>query len=42
MRETEMDISVRLGLLRADARQDRNAILSTLYAYFDRTLGRTM
>ena len=42
MRETEIDALVELGLLRNDARQDRNAILSAVYAFFDCTLGRIM
>jgi hypothetical protein len=33
---------MQLGLLRADARPDRNAIFSALYVFFDRTLGRMM
>jgi hypothetical protein len=40
IRETEIDALIELGLLRKDARQDRNAILSAVYTFFDRTLGR--
>jgi hypothetical protein len=40
MRETEIDALIELGLLRNDDRQDRSAILSAVYAFFDRTLGR--
>ena len=42
IRETEIDALIELGLLRNDDRQDRNAILSAVYAFFDRTLGRIM
>jgi len=42
IRETEIDALTKLDLLRNDARQDRNAILSAVYAFFDRTLGRIM
>jgi hypothetical protein len=40
--ETEIDALIKLDLLRNDAQQDRNAILSALYAFFDCTLGRIM
>ena len=39
MRETEIDALIELGLLRNDDRQNRNAILSAVYTFFDRTLG---
>jgi hypothetical protein len=42
IRESEIDALIELGLLRNDARRDRNAILSAVYAFFDRTLGRIM
>ena len=42
IRETEIDALTKLDLLRNDARQDRNAILSAVYAFFDCTLGRIM
>jgi len=40
--ESEIDALIKLDLLRNDAWQDRNAILSALYAFFDCTLGRIM
>jgi hypothetical protein len=40
IREAEIDALIELGLLRNDARQNRNAILSAVYTSFDRTLGR--
>jgi hypothetical protein len=42
MRETEIDALIELGLLRNDDRPDRNAILSAVYTFFDRTLGHIM
>ena len=38
LRETEIDALVRLGLLRAEMRNDANAIIEAVYAHFDRTL----
>ena len=37
---TEIDALVRIGLLKAETRNDPNAICEALYKYFDRTLGR--
>jgi hypothetical protein len=39
LRETEIDALVRMGLLRAEMRNEANAIIEALYDYFDRTLG---
>jgi hypothetical protein len=38
LRETEIDTLVGIGLLRAEMRNDANAIIEALYDYFDRTL----
>jgi len=38
LRETEIDTLVHMGLLRGEMRNDANAIIEALYAYFDRTL----
>jgi hypothetical protein len=39
LRETEIDALIRQGFLRAETRNDPNAVSEALYAYFDRTLG---
>jgi hypothetical protein len=39
LRETEIDALVRGEMLRADARNDRRAILVAVYTFLDRTLG---
>jgi hypothetical protein len=39
--ETEIDVLIRKGSLKADARNDPHAIRMALYAFFDRTLGAT-
>jgi hypothetical protein len=41
LRETEIDALVGMKLLRAEMRNDPNAVSEALYAYFDRTLGVT-
>jgi hypothetical protein len=41
VRETEIDVLVRMGLLRAEMRHEINAIIEALYAHFDRTLDLT-
>jgi hypothetical protein len=41
VRETEIDALIRKGLLRAEMRNDQNAVSEALYAYLDRTLGVT-
>jgi hypothetical protein len=41
LRETEIDVLVCMGLLRADMRNDPNAIYEALYAFFDAKLGAT-
>jgi hypothetical protein len=38
LRETEVDVLIRRGLLKADARNDVYAVRDALHAYFDRTL----
>jgi hypothetical protein len=38
LRETEIDVLVRMGLLRAEMRHEINAIIQALYVHFDRTL----
>jgi hypothetical protein len=38
-REREIDALIRQGFLRAETRNDPNAVSEALYAYFDRTLG---
>jgi hypothetical protein len=38
LRETEIDVLVRKGMLEADARNDPDAIRDALYAHLDRTL----
>jgi hypothetical protein len=39
LRETEIDVLIRNGLLKADARNDLYAVRDALHAHFDRTLG---
>ena len=39
LRETEVDVLIRKGLLKADARNDRLAVVNALYAYLDASLG---
>jgi hypothetical protein len=41
LRETEIDVLIRRGLLKADVRNDPHAIRMALYAFFDRTLSAT-
>jgi len=38
LRETEVDVLVRKGLLRPDARNDLNAVVHALYDHLDATL----
>jgi len=38
LRETEIDVLVQKGLLKADARNDARAVREALYRYFDCTL----
>jgi hypothetical protein len=40
LRVTEIDALVRIGLLKAETRNDANAIREALYEYLDQTLGR--
>jgi hypothetical protein len=37
--ETEIDMLIRKGMLKADARNDPGAVCKALYAHLDRTLG---
>ena len=37
LRETEIDVLISKGLLKADARNDTGAVREALHAYFDRT-----
>ena len=39
LRETEVDVLIRKGLLRIDARNDLNAVVQALYHHLDATLG---
>jgi hypothetical protein len=41
LRETEIDVLVRKGLLDRGRRDDPRAIVGALHAYLERTLGRT-
>ena len=41
LRETEIEALIRTGLLMAETRNDSRAIRKALYAYLDRTLGKT-
>jgi hypothetical protein len=38
LRETEIDLLIRRGLMKADARNDRYAICNALYCHFEATL----
>jgi hypothetical protein len=42
LRETEIDVLVRKGLLNRGRRDDRSAIVKALHTHLDRTLGRTL
>jgi hypothetical protein len=42
LRETEIDVLVRKGLLDRGRRDDPRAIVGALHVYLDRTLGRTL
>ena len=42
LRETEIDLLIRWGLLKADARNDAHAVRDALHAYLDRTLGKAL
>ncbi len=39
LRETEIDVLIRGGLLNREMRNNRNAIIEALYKFLDRTLG---
>jgi hypothetical protein len=39
LRETEIDVLIRKGLLKADARNDLYEVRNALHEHFDRTLG---
>ena len=39
LRETEVDVLIRKGLLKPDARNDASAIRDALHVHFDPTLG---
>jgi hypothetical protein len=39
LRETEIDVLIRKGLLKVDARNDHYAVRNAVHAHFDRTLG---
>jgi hypothetical protein len=41
LRETEVDVLIRKGLLSADARNNLYAVRDALHSHFDRTLGTT-
>jgi hypothetical protein len=41
LRETEIEELIRMGLLKLDTRNDRDAIIDALYVHLDRTLGET-
>ena len=41
LRETEIDVLVRKGLLNQGRRDDPKAVVNALHTYLDRTLGRT-
>ena len=41
LHEMEIDELIRKGLLRSETRNDRSAIVSALYAFFDHTLRPT-
>ena len=39
LRETEVEVLIRKGLPRSDARNDLNAVVQALYDHLDATLG---
>ena len=39
LRETEIDVLIRKGLLKPETRNDTSAIIDALYAHLDHTLG---
>lgn len=39
LRETEIDALIRKGMLKAETRNNRTAIIDALYVHLDRTLG---
>ena len=39
LRETEIDALSRMKLLQPEMRNNKNAVLKALYAFFDRTIG---
>ena len=39
LRETEIDGLIRRGFLKSEMRNNKNAVLKALYAFFDRTIG---
>ena len=39
LRETEIDVLIRKGLMKPETRNDTSAIIDALYAYLDHTLG---
>jgi len=39
LRETEVDVLIRKGMLKGDARNDMHAVREALYAHLDQTLG---
>jgi hypothetical protein len=41
LRETEIEVLIQIGLLKAETRNDLSAIRKALYAHLDRTLGKT-
>jgi len=41
LRDSEIEALVRRGLLLASERTNRNAVIKAMYAFFDRTLGRS-
>jgi hypothetical protein len=41
LRDSEIEALVRRGLLVATAKTNRNAFIKAMYAFFDRTLGRS-
>ena len=41
LRETEIDALIHKGLLNSEMRNDANAIIEAMYAFFDRTLNST-
>lgn len=41
LRETEIDVLIGRGLLKADARNDLHFVREALYLHLDRTLGAT-